>query len=159
MSLVHRYFSNILLVKTNYLVYPSAENWSKMGWPKYHGIIPLYIIEAKFNATFFATNLLQEQTWRTLPACKCQVSFMFAHFKICTSLKKSHFRHLWFSGKPKRTITSGKLFYLLKHCKSLFKLRSYICHKIQDYEKISKTFRNRNMGGNPSLISSLNVYG
>ena len=31
MSLFHRCFSNILLVKTNYLVYPSAENWSKIG--------------------------------------------------------------------------------------------------------------------------------
>ena len=25
------YFSNILLVKTNYLVYPSVEDWSIMG--------------------------------------------------------------------------------------------------------------------------------
>ena len=31
MSLFHSCFSNILLVKTNYLVYPYMEHWSKMG--------------------------------------------------------------------------------------------------------------------------------
>ena len=31
MSLFHRCFSNILLVKTNYLVSTSVEHWSKMG--------------------------------------------------------------------------------------------------------------------------------
>ena len=31
MSLFHRCFSNILLVKTNYLVSTSLEHWSKMG--------------------------------------------------------------------------------------------------------------------------------
>ena len=31
MALFHRCFPNILLVKTNYLVYLSVEHWSKMG--------------------------------------------------------------------------------------------------------------------------------
>ena len=31
MSLFHRCFSNILLVNTNYLVYPELEHWSEMG--------------------------------------------------------------------------------------------------------------------------------
>ena len=34
MSLFHRCFSNILLVKTNHLVYPYVEHWSEMGWSK-----------------------------------------------------------------------------------------------------------------------------
>ena len=32
MSLFHRCFSNILLVRTNYLVYTLLKHWSKLGW-------------------------------------------------------------------------------------------------------------------------------